>query len=566
MDAQQALADALLVLEGWARTTNPTPVHLRVADHGSHTYIDMGDADEKAIRIGPDGWSLVDAAPVLFYRTRLTGALPEPVRGGSLDSLWGIVNIAEEDRPLVLAWLVHALISPDTPHPILSLFAEQGSGKSSGTKVLVSLVDPSPVPLRKPPKDADGWVTAASGSWVVGLDNMSTMPAWLSDSMCRAVTGDGDVRRALYTDGELAVFAFRRCLVVNGIDIGAMRGDYAERSLVAHLRRIPPARRRTENALAEQWRRAYPGVLGVLLDLAAGVKRARPGIRLESSPRMADFAHTLAAVDLVLGTDGFKNYLDQAQDLAVDSLESEPFIVELQQRITVTFTGTAAELLSKATPPVDGWKRPQDWPKDARAVTGMLRRTAPALRSAGWTVEETPAASRSRSLTWTVTPPASERGEETVPAVPSSSLLQVNGTNSGGERGGEAVGSDESSPPAGDGGEAPHLFPSTVPTTSAPSEQVKRGSGERGEEIPSSRARDTNVVSLVDRTTRPEDQPHCPVCGQPHADPALDAMTLCSRCRDAGNYLAVCAVCARGLPREFKYDRHHACRKENAAS
>ena len=68
--------------------------------------------------------------------------------------------------------------------------------------------------------------TAAAGSWVVALDNLSGIPAWLSDSLCRASTGDGNVKRALYSDAGLAVVKFRRCVVINGIDLGALRGDW----------------------------------------------------------------------------------------------------------------------------------------------------------------------------------------------------------------------------------------------------------------------------------------------------------------------------------------------------
>ena len=133
--------------------------------------------------------------------------------------MWHL-NVATADRPLALAWEIAALIDPESPHPILSLFGEQGTGKSTGCRRLVSLIDPSPVPLRKPPRDPEGWVTAAQGSWVVALDNLSHVPDCLSDSLCRAATGDGDVRRALYTDSDLAVFAFRRCILLNGIDVG----------------------------------------------------------------------------------------------------------------------------------------------------------------------------------------------------------------------------------------------------------------------------------------------------------------------------------------------------------
>jgi hypothetical protein len=78
----------------------------------------------------------------------------------------------------------------------------------------------------RPPRGAAEaqWVTAASGAWVIALDNLSHVTDWLSDSLCRAVTGDANVRRALYTDNDTHVIAFKRCLILNGIDLGAVRG------------------------------------------------------------------------------------------------------------------------------------------------------------------------------------------------------------------------------------------------------------------------------------------------------------------------------------------------------
>lgn len=557
---QQALADALLVLEGQARNAEPEQVHLRIANYGDVTYIDMGDTSERAISIGPGGWSLVDTAPVLFYRTRLTGAYPVPSRGGSLESLWATVNIATEDRPLVLAWLVHALISPDTPHPILSLFAEQGSGKSSGTKVLVALADPSPVPLRKPPKDMEGWVTAAAASWVVGLDNMSTISAWLSDSMCRAVTGEGDVRRALYTDGDVTVFNFKRCLVVNGIDIGAMKGDYAERSLVARLRRIPPAQRRTENALAEQWDRAYPLVLGALLDLAAGVKRVLPSVRLDSSPRMADFAHTLAAVDMVLGTEGFKHYVDQAQDLAVDSLESEPFIVELQDRIRSEFVGTAGELLEKVTPTKDDWKRPQGWPQDGRRVTSIMARNAPALRQAGWIAEDIGRGGKSKSKRWKLTPPLSNEDTQcreegnSCPPCPPCPPPQVTASETGGQSGGHSSDVCPPCPPdddhggqgGGQGGHSGGQRNDVCPPDFSPSTSNDRHSGQGGQEIP---------LSLANGSDRPG-------TSSPERS-AIDALTVESATCGCGAVMRSRESIARGCCQRCYYRAQAAQRTDD---
>jgi hypothetical protein len=384
---QQALADAMLVLEGLAQTQDPRQVHLRVAKANGAVWLDLGDAAETAIQIDSTGWSKAgEGVPVLFRRTALTGVLPVPQAEGDLDLLWDHLNVAKADRPLVVAWLVAAVVDPEIPHPILAMFGEQGTGKSTASRRIVAVVDPSPVPLRKPPRDQESWVTAAQGSWVVGLDNLSWVPDWLSDSLCRAATGDGDVRRALYTDGSLAVFAFRRCVLLNGIDVGALRGDLADRIVKIDLERIWESDRLTERQLSEQWDRDYAEILGGLLSLAAEVIGVLSSLRLESSPRMADFALILAALDQLQGTSGLARFLDQAASMAEDSLSSNPFLGRMDE-LCLDFTGKAAELLAKVTPDADGWRPPRNWPKDPRAVTTLLRRNAPALRQAGWTVE-----------------------------------------------------------------------------------------------------------------------------------------------------------------------------------
>jgi hypothetical protein len=383
---QQALADALLVLEGKALDGDPSQVHIRVAAGGRGVWLDLGDAAETVVRIDASGWRLVTAdVPVLFQRTALTGVMPAPQRGGDLDMLWQQLNVPAADRPLVLGWLVSAIATPGVPHAVLSLFGEQGVAKSTTTKRLVELVDPSPVPLRKPPRDAEAWVTAAQGSWVVGLDNLSVVPDWLSDSLCRAATGEGDVRRALYTDGGLAVFAFRRCVVLNGIDVGALRCDLADRTVRVNLERISKGDRKHETEVNERWRQTHPLILGALFTEVAEVIRTLPFVRLASKPRMADFAHVLAAVDKLHDTNGLGRFDEQAKAMAEDSLSADPFLAAMAAA-EVEFTGAAVQLLDELTPTAPA-RLPQSWPKNARAVTTILTRHAPALRRSGWVVE-----------------------------------------------------------------------------------------------------------------------------------------------------------------------------------
>jgi energy-coupling factor transporter ATP-binding protein EcfA2 len=412
---QQALADALLVLDGKARELEPEPLALRVAEDAGDLYLDMGDATGRALRVTSSGWTITDRPPVWFRRSALTGALPVPVSGDGLTDLWNLLNVAEADRPLVLAWLIAAL-HPSIPHAIVALVGEQGVGKTTAARILAGILDPSPAQVRKAPRDVEGWVVAATGSWIAAIDNISAIAPWWSDALCRAVTGDGDVRRRLYSDSDLSVFAFRRAVILTGIDLGALRGDLAERLVRVELDLITPSDRRTDRDMADTWEQAHPRILGAILDLAVEVIREADHLHLDGLPRMADFARLLAAVDHVMGTQGFDRYMGQADSLAGDVVASEPVVAAILSTINTEWTGSAADLLPLITP--EG-RPPRDWPTNPRSLTAILRRNAPALRRLGWQVTSAED-SHTKVLRWRLAPPTYGEAGDSTPAIPAT--------------------------------------------------------------------------------------------------------------------------------------------------
>jgi hypothetical protein len=407
--SQSALADALMVCEGLAREMSPLPLALRVARTGGVTWVDLGEVKGRAVRIDNCGWSVVEHAPMLFRRTALTGVMPEPESGGTIEELWNLLNVSPRYRPIVLAVLVAALI-PDIPHPVVLLSGEQGSGKSTATKILVSLLDPSPAPLRKPPRDEDQWVVAAAGSWVVALDNLSKLPDWLSDALCRAATGDGDVRRQLYTDNGLTVFSFKRVVFLNGIDLADIQGDLAERLVAVRLDTIPESERKQETALRKRWAEAHPRILGAVFDLAAKTFDAMAKAEQANLPRMADFAHVVGAIDSVLGTEGLAAYRELGCEMATDAVTSDPVLTALVAEITDSWTGNARKLLSKIDPD-DHHAEHTGWPANPREMTAVMRLRAPLLRELGWEVVELPRGGRDKSIRYRITPPATAPDE-----------------------------------------------------------------------------------------------------------------------------------------------------------
>jgi hypothetical protein len=348
--ASSALADALNVLEGIAIDRPPVPLALRVARHQAGLVLDLGDPAGRVVVLTSGGWEVAERSPVLFRRTKLTGILPEPERGGRLEALreLGLVNLSESTWPLAVAWLVAALV-PDIAHPIPLLVGEQGTGKSTTARLLSRLVDPSPAELRSAPRDLEQWAVAAAGSWLVVLDNISGIPDWLSDALCRAVTGDGMVRRRLYENDDLSVLAFRRVVALTSIDPGALRGDLADRIVLFDLERFQ--HRGEELHLDQAFHAAWPHLLGGLLDLACQVLAALPTVHVDHPPRLADFARILAATDQVLGTRALETYRALSSRISADVVEADPVAEAVRKLATTTGTwqGTAGELLGKLT-------------------------------------------------------------------------------------------------------------------------------------------------------------------------------------------------------------------------
>src|SRR5262249_4859696 len=157
-------------------------------------------------------------------------------------------------------------LRPGRPFPVLAVNGEQGSAKSTLCDYLRDLVDPNAAPRRRPPRNSQDLTIAASNSWVVGLDNLSGLPGWLSDDLCNLATGGGFATRELYSDGDEKLFNATRPVLLNGIEDIAQRPDLADRSVGVTLSAVPDGGRRTEGELRPAYERVRPGVLGAMLD------------------------------------------------------------------------------------------------------------------------------------------------------------------------------------------------------------------------------------------------------------------------------------------------------------
>jgi len=130
-------------------------------------------------------------------------------------------------------------------------YGDQGSAKTTAEKMLLELVDPSSTPCLRT-RDAAELVQALAHRFAAVLDNVSSLPTWLSDLLCCAITGDGFTKRQLFTDDDDVIYSYRRAILFNGINIAISKPDLLDRSLLIQLERISDEHRREE---AEVWNR-----------------------------------------------------------------------------------------------------------------------------------------------------------------------------------------------------------------------------------------------------------------------------------------------------------------------
>ena len=361
---------------------------IRVGGLDGRLYLDLGDEAWRAMEIDLDGWRAIDKPPVRFRRAAGVQPLPMPVPGGSVDMLRSFLNVqSDADFVLVVAWAL-AVLRDTGPYPVIVLSGEQGSAKSTFSAILRALLDPNTAPLRALPREDRDLFIAATNGHVLAFDNVSGLPAWISDTLCRLATGGGFAVRQLYTDQDEVLFDATRPVILNGIEDIVTRPDLADRAIFLTLEPIPEERRRPEKELWAAFEAERPRILGVLLDaVVEGLKRL-PETHLQRLPRMADFALWATACETALWPAGtfWRAYAGNRDD-AVDSvIEADPVGSAIRSLMMsrTEWTGTASDLLGALGEAAgERTARSRTWPDTPRALSGRLRRAAAFLRKVG---------------------------------------------------------------------------------------------------------------------------------------------------------------------------------------
>jgi len=396
----QALTAALNVLAAKALYDGPVQeVYVRIAAVDDCVYIDLCDENWSVVKINAEGWRLVENPPVRFLRRRGMLPLPQPQakhsatsRRKAIDKLYSYVNVAGESDFYLLVSYILAALSGRGPFAVLVVLGEPGAAKSTLERLLKELLDPNKAPLRAPPRDTRDLFVAANKSYLIAFDNLSDMPDWLSDSLCRLSTGGGFGTRELYTDEDEILFDAMRPVVLTCVDNVVVRGDLTDRAIFLSLVAIPEDKRQQERKFWKEFERDKPTILGALLDIVTLGLRELPHVKLDTFPRMADFyefsiACERGAKDVMWDGELFADAYALNCTRATHSVIEEDLVANAIRRLlqqNAKWTGGTAALLEElnelAGEPI---RQNKQWPKAPNALSRRMNKVAGMLRKIG---------------------------------------------------------------------------------------------------------------------------------------------------------------------------------------
>lgn len=375
---------------------NPDQVSPRIRTAGTLRdgliEYDLANRDRQYVRITPQGWTVTKDHQNKFLKKAINSPQVTPTVPSKdlLTLLKPYVNASADDRILFAAWLVQAFC--ESNHSALLITADRGCGKSTLTKMVRTIIDPSmlkPEPLH--PK-MDDLITRLTTAYFVAFDNIDGLSKAQSDLFCSAVSGANTSKRALYTTNELVVYELHNTLVFNGIDIVPAESDLADRCLLLKLRRIDEGKRKTDRTIKQKFEQDLPEIMGAIFSTLSEAMRIFPTITLTRMPRMADAYLDMLAIAMALGVSQaeFEEiYFGNLQ--ALDKARADIAIIQaVHEYMTSGFVtgrvleGTMTEVYNRIKNNYSG--SPSDLPKSSSHFSRKLHHEYNALYAAGYTV------------------------------------------------------------------------------------------------------------------------------------------------------------------------------------
>lgn len=417
LKASQMLKDEIIEELVSRAHANPDKkkVFIRLANCEDTIIFDLCDEEDRFLFVGKDGFSIKQYSPVPFIRPTKLEKMPQPKlieRDKFLSMFKKWFGIESKNHwLLILAFIFKCWHRDNGAYPILIIEGPHGSGKTTLSKRLKKIIDPTNPPFLSPPKTPEDIVIASVHSFLLVFDNITTLTHEISDYFCRLSTGGGYTKRQLYSDDNEVVHILFRPSIINGISEPSHQPDLLDRVLLIELDPLPNENRLSEMELETQFYNDLPYLFYGCIDLFSECLVELPSVRTTNLPRLTEYSRMGISLEKVLNLPAgefLKTFFDNDKEkvermLLEDELGGAIYkrflrLVRLKdigpQRYetdNLFLQGTATELIEKIFSEGRGKSNIGKYgPSGPRAFSIQLRKIEPALKAIGINVNRPP--------------------------------------------------------------------------------------------------------------------------------------------------------------------------------
>jgi hypothetical protein len=407
------ISQVINLLEYEASKSKAYPLSNRIAraKDGS-IWIDTADPANRAYHITKEGWTLVESTdvPICFRRFKHQLPMAKAVKGGDPKKLLPYVNIgtnsdSERSKRRQLLLLVQTISYgiPNISHPINVMYGCPGSHKSTAQEFIRRTYDPSCVlKIKSLPRTDTDLMQILDHHYMPIFDNLSYMPEWVSDTLCCSVTGAGMESRELFTTDDSFIRSFKRCILLNGVNLTTRKGDLINRSILHETE--PSLSRRTDEELNTEFEKDLPEILGGFFDVLVKALQLEGTITPPKDFRLLDFTKWGCVIANALGstTEEFikameENLEDQTEADIENNTVADVFLQFFGG--SIEYAGNTIDNPIKMTPDtlynnitvkaisLGVNTKSKTWPSAANAFSRKLNNSRISIMSHGWNYE-----------------------------------------------------------------------------------------------------------------------------------------------------------------------------------
>lgn len=271
------VSNLIMRLDAQATESERISLLPRVAKDGNDVVYNLSRDDGKTVRVSRETntWAVQDVGTPWFLSPagEVEQTLPTPVSDPkeTLMKLFDYANINPRYRELFICVVLSYFI-PDIDYPIMYIYGEKGSGKSTAAIFVKKLVDPNAIELETNINQTDireAKVTLSS-SYLSVLDNLSFISQGFSDLLATAATGGGFRDRQLHTNKEIVLTSMKKPIIVTAVNQEAKREDLLSRLILFEVDKLEKTSAKTK--FFERFEHVRAEILGAVFEVLAKSK------------------------------------------------------------------------------------------------------------------------------------------------------------------------------------------------------------------------------------------------------------------------------------------------------